>query len=454
VRLPASALPGLPVDVAFVLGRVDESRIETQARHGVWRHFFGALEDDELASLPELVAREVVMDSGIKARVPGLTGEVMLYQSWSRLWDFSLARTRDYQLRKASGFAERALRMLQQQGEEWLRTRPARAAAQTPAPSAQAAARLAGRTLAGFHRTATSLGQWFVAYRMDAAAEARGHGWNADLSGYVCKVPPKDRFWADPFALARQGRHYIFLEELVFARDRAHISVAEVFPDGSWSTPVPILERPYHLSYPFVFEHRGALFMIPETGDNRTVEVYRCTRFPDQWTLEKVLLQGGFYTDATLHRAHDRWWMFVNLSPEGTQGCDELNLFHAPDPLGPWTPHPQNPVSSDVRGSRPAGRLYEKGGQLMRPGQIGAPIYGYGVSFRRVDRLTTAEYAETEVQRLVPSTPGEVLGLHTVNGAGALSVVDGFLRRSRLGARDCHPQLQERGTSARAAYGH
>jgi transcriptional regulator GlxA family with amidase domain len=49
--------------------------------------------------------------------------------------------------------------------------------------------------------------------------------------------------------------------------------------------------------------------------------------------------------------------MFVSIA----ENCipDELSLFYAESPLGPWTPHPRNPVKSDVRGSRPAGGLFE-----------------------------------------------------------------------------------------------
>ena len=34
------------------------------------------------------------------------------------------------------------------------------------------------------------------------------------------------------------------------------------------------------------------------------------------------------------------------------------HVFHADSPFGPFTPHRRNPVKSDVRSARPAGKLF------------------------------------------------------------------------------------------------
>jgi len=120
---------------------------------------------------------------------------------------------------------------------------------------------------------------------------ADDESWNGSLDGFVRLDPPRGGFWADPFPLQRDGRSYIFFEELPAGSSKAHISVIEVNRDGSTSAPVKVLERDYHLSYPFLVEEGGELYMIPETASNRTVEVYRCVDFPTKWKLERVLLK-------------------------------------------------------------------------------------------------------------------------------------------------------------------
>jgi hypothetical protein len=232
--------------------------------------------------------------------------------------------------------------------------------------------------------------------------------------------------------IEKGGRYYVFFEELPRAAGKAHIAMIEIDAEGRWSKPVPVLERDYHLSYPFLLEHDGALYMVPETAQNGTVEVYRCTDFPRRWRLERVLLEGVRLVDPTLHRGADRWWLFANAAPgESRVYDDELHLFHSPTLLGEWQPHPRNPVRSDARCARPAGRLFWRNGALHRPAQICAPRYGAGLAIQRVLRLTPHEYAERQVERVLPVADG-VLGLHTLNRAGHLTVIDAFTRRRRI----------------------
>ena len=40
---------------------------------------------------------------------------------------------------------------------------------------------------------------------------------------------------------------------------------------GVW--PVDPLHEPFHLSFPYLFEHDGALFMCPETSENRDIRI-------------------------------------------------------------------------------------------------------------------------------------------------------------------------------------
>ena len=145
-------------------------------------------------------------------------------------------------------------------------------------------------------------------------------------------TPPKDRFWADPFPVRRGERFYIFLEEYLFARRKGHIAVLEMDLQGNWQPPRPVLEDAAHLSYPFVFEWRSELFMIPESSEKRTVELYRCTSFPDRWTLETVLFDGVTAADTTLAEIDGRWWLFTNMAAEGptkTTNCASFGRFAA-----------------------------------------------------------------------------------------------------------------------------
>jgi hypothetical protein len=415
-------LEGLDLDVAFALGDFDDTQLDGIARHGVWRF--------ALDGVREVAEGMPVTGSGLHVRLRAGARPRLAYQSWSRTYPLSVARNRDGVLRKSAEFAWRALRELHRNGQGWLeQCRPV----EPQAPGAGAVlsggdiARIGTRMLARGVEKALSVDQWFLAFSFKKKIIS------GDLQGFTRLMPPKDRYWADPFVLEKNGRHFIFFEDLPFAAGKAHISMIEVTRDGGATPPVKVLERDYHLSYPFLVEQDGELWMIPESGRNRTVEAYRCIDFPLRWRLERVLLDGVRLVDATFHRGADRWWMFANAAAGGSRMFDdELHLFHADRLLGEWKPHPRNPVKSDARCARPAGQLVWRNGALLRPAQICVPRYGAGISMNRVLRLTPHEYAERQVERVLPTPESGLLGIHTVNRAGELTVVDAFARRRRF----------------------
>ena len=304
---------------------------------------------------------------------------------------------------------------------------PAPAASPSPMPGVaraglslanSLAARVANRlTARHLHRE-----HWRIGWRRPA-----GDGIAARLA--LPQAPfsflPDDaaRYYADPFVFRHAGTAYLFCEEYPYATWKGVISVSTIGEDGKASVPRIVLERPYHLSYPMVFEREGAIFMIPETSANRSVELYRALRFPDEWRLEAVLMEGLSAADATLVERDGRLWLFAAIAEEGASSWDTLGLFHAGRLTGPWTPHAANPVLVDARAARPAGMMIERGGELIRPAQDCTGGYGSALTLCRVDRLDPEHYAQTVVARLT-APPGTGFGMHTLNEAGGIEVID------------------------------
>jgi len=418
------------LDVAFVAGDVDVAALDGLARFGTWRYSFGEdhAGDERDAGVREVFDGAAVTASGIRVRLGEGRADRMAYRSWSRTLPLSVKRNRCNVFAKAKDFLVRSLRDLAEGGADWLEAAPEAAPGTRCLPvDLGDRLRLGARIVRRAAQKATLVEQWMLAWRF-----ADIESWSGSLEGFFRLVAPKDRFYADPFPLQRGGRSFIFFEELPFAAGKAHISVVEVDRDGRASEPVRVLERDYHLSYPFLIEEGGELYMIPETGGNRTVEIYRCVEFPNRWKRERVLLDGLWAVDATLHKEAGKWWMFANVANPGAEIHDELCIFSAESLLGEWKPHPRNPVKSDVRNARPAGRLFTQGGKLYRPAQICAPLYGTGVAMNRVTRLDARAFEEEEERRILPAEGSGLLGLHTVNRAENLSVIDAFLRRPRF----------------------
>ena len=244
-------------------------------------------------------------------------------------------------------------------------------------------------------------------------------------------VPGGDRYWADPFIVEKDNRYYVFIEEKILATGLGRIVCLTLDEDGSLVSNQVVLERPYHLSYPFIFEYQNEMYMLPETASNRTLELYRCQHFPNQWQFVKTLMTDIYIVDATLLEYEKKWWLFANVKEEGGSSLDALHLFYADSPLADkWTAHPLNPIVKDMRSARPAGRIFIRDGKLIRPSQDSSRRYGYALKFNRIDKLSENEYEETNVASFFPKG-GKILATHTFNQSGDLTVVDAIIRRTK-----------------------
>ena len=360
----------------------------------------------------------------------------ILYRSWSCTNARSLKDSRSNYYWKSLSFIPRKLRELQRTGPEAFFDRLAKdnrhpemySKRLYTRPSALEFAKLTlgklGERFSLSVRRRFFFNQWVLLYSFRDT-------FSSSMWRYRKIVPPKDRFWADPHVIQRDGRYFIFLEELPYATRRGHISVMEIDETGHWTEPVPVLERPYHLSYPFIFEHEGSLFMIPESAENRTIELYKCEKFPHRWVFQMNLMEDVLAVDATLLQRDGKWWLFANVAEhEGSSPWDELFLFHASDfRTMDWTPHPLNPVISDCRSSRPAGCFFEMDGRLYRPSQNCSVRYGYGFNLSEVQVLTETAYEEELVTSVEPDWDPRLLGTHTFNATGRLFLSDGIYKR-------------------------
>ena len=286
------------------------------------------------------------------------------------------------------------------------------------------------RAVHSVYRSLCHAPHWRVGWRRgeSLAAEGLGEGWT--------NLPDDGRrFYADPFPIVWRERTFLFVEEFEHRRGKGVISAVEFGPQGPLGSPQPVLERPVHLSYPFVFERDGEVWMIPESGVAGTVDLYRALDFPGSWKLETTLVSGVVASDATLAEWGGRWWMFATVR-DGGAFSDTLWLWSAPDFRGPWKAHPRNPVLIDIASARPAGRMFARGGALYRPVQDCRGGYGAALGFARVDRLDEGGFAQTLETVVRPGSDWPGRRLHTYNAAGGFEFIDGSalaLRWAALG---------------------
>ncbi len=429
------------IDVFIRLGfRILRGDILRSARYGVWSYHHG---DNRVnrggpPGYWEVMESSPVTGTMLQVLTEDLDGGRVLYRSYSSTHDMSLADNKSNVQWKTLHFIPRKLKQLHDEGEEIFFARVKEENAHPEfydrrlykVPTNSELGILLWKKLLQKCRRkwidALYFMQWFLLYDIR-------EGISTSFWRFKHITPPKDRFWADPFIVARDNKYYVFIEEFLYATQKGHISLIVMNKDGSFEPPVRVLEAPYHLSYPFVFEFESNLYLIPESSANRTVELYKCTAFPLKWEFQRNLMNNCEVVDPTLFQWQGKWWMFVNqIQTEGASSWDELFLHYSDSPFSDnWTPHQRNPIVSDARSARPAGRLFVRNGRLYRPSQNGSGRYGYGFNICEITKLTETEYEEKIVSRVEPKWDKNVVSTHTINYEDGLTIIDGQLRRRR-----------------------
>ncbi len=270
--------------------------------------------------------------------------------------------------------------------------------------------------------------RWFILY-----SENTDDKINPKLAEYKRFYPPSQNYFiADPFVVDEGDKTYLFYEELSYDNYRGYLKVAEYDKhSGDFKEPQMVLEQEYHLSYPNVFKHESKYYMIPESYENKTVDLFEAVEFPTKWKKKKTLLNDVLAVDATLYFRDKKWWMFVNIaSKEGFSMNDELYIYYCKDFLtDEWTPHTQNPVVCDVTSARPAGALIEKDGKLYRPAQDCSGIYGRKIVINEIKTLTGDEYKEDLIGEINSDFADDLVAVHTLNSSKKLTVIDAIKSR-------------------------
>lgn len=274
---------------------------------------------------------------------------------------------------------------------------------------------------------------WRVGWRFvdDGGVWARG---SLDGVPWNSIADPGYRFYADPFPMSFQGKTFIFVEDFDHHAGKGVISAIPFGDAGQIGPAEPVLSEPWHLSYPYLFEHRGEVWMIPESSQSRKISLYRADPFPFRWIRDRDLIEDIDASDASLVQFEGKWWMFATVRDELGGLMDSLSLFCAEDLFGPWRPHPANPVLIDAAGARQGGQFYLQNGRLWRPVQDCRDGYGRALGLAEVTRLNEQDYAQVIRTVLRPDRNWPGRRLHTLSRFGRLECVDGSRNSPKFGA--------------------
>ncbi len=205
-------------------------------------------------------------------------------------------------------------------------------------------------------------------------------------------------YYADPFVWAKDGQTWLFVEEFQYRNCKGRLCCVAL--DGALrpGEPKEILQLKDHASFPFLFEHEGALYLLPETSVSRSLDLYVCEGLPDRWRLVRRLLFGVDAADTVLFMRDGLWWIITSLRDAPGQGR-YLAIYYAHDLLsGTWQPHPingQRLYEAEPNSSRRnAGNIILDGSTLLRIAQNNPRYYGEATVLMRIEVLTMKEFRE------------------------------------------------------------
>lgn len=256
---------------------------------------------------------------------------------------------------------------------------------------------------------------------------------NSQQLNHLFEIHSPEHFtFADCFYAEHQDRHFIFFEEISADHPVGFLSVVEIFKDGRYTVPKPILKLDYHLSYPCIFQVKNQWYMIPETTKNKTIELWKCTEFPDQWEKQCNLMENISAADSTPFFHNGIWYLFTSTKRQCKKFGDRLDLFYTQDILNPdWKEHPKNPVCSGVLQHRMAGKPFIYQNKLVRPSQDSIKRYGGKIQLNEILHLSPDDYQEQPLDKIKPDWNQNDDGCHTIHIEGRFVVMDAIRLRKK-----------------------
>lgn len=227
-------------------------------------------------------------------------------------------------------------------------------------------------------------------------------------------IPDSKVFQADPFIIFKDNKYYIFYEELKFEDWHGYLMVAELdLENACLINEKVILKKDYHLSYPNVFKENDTYYMIPESGEGNTVDLYECTQFPYQWKKKKTLLNNIQAVDSTPLKTPQGWYLFTTEVVKGTSCNDELTIYKSDDLLTqPFKKLHAEPVICNVNNARMGGHFIQQNGDIFRIAQNCGKRYGHQANINKVLQIEGG-YKEETIETLKADFPA--FSFHTYN---------------------------------------
>ena len=243
-------------------------------------------------------------------------------------------------------------------------------------------------------------------------------------------IKNKRDFIADPFGFTAANREYIIYEKFNWEKNKGHIEVIERLTQKV----VFKLKADFHFSYPFVFEDGNEIYIIPETHQTNSIDLYQWNDNKQEMQLVKTIIDNFPGVDNSILKHNNKYWLFCTTSKH-KMADHQLNLFYADELTGEWTPHPLNPIVTSINSARPAGSFIKIDGKIIRPSQNSGNTYGGKIVLNEITELTETTYSEKKVEVIAPEDfkNKNIVGVHTISSMGNSTLIDAKFTGFKIG---------------------
>ena len=219
------------------------------------------------------------------------------------------------------------------------------------------------------------------------------------------KLPIKDLwkpkpvlYQADSFLFVKGDELFLFYE-LQHWDNPGCIAMTKTKDLKTWTEPVIVLKEPFHLSFPYVFEDHGNIYMVPESQESDSIRLYKANEDLTQFEFVKTLLfqerKGGIhynYNDSHIYHKDGKYYLFTSYQKDWMYYQE---LFVTNDLLnGEFVKHPCSPICTSNEFGRNGGSLIQYGDKLLRVTQDCHQDYGDNISLLEITLINENAYKE------------------------------------------------------------
>lgn len=231
------------------------------------------------------------------------------------------------------------------------------------------------------------------------------------------------RYWrADPFLFERDGKTFLFAELYDRLALRGVIGCCVLTERGASKWKI-VIKEPFHLSYPFVFEHGGSVYMIPESFRASEIILYKAVSFPYEWKRVRTVADCAAVDSTIIERNGEKYLITVRvINAEGVLAI--LPLDHELNVTGS-----QIALGKEANNVRPAGKAFVYKNKLVRPSQDCSVGYGHALNLCEITKLDKEQFEERIICKILPDTlvinhAKAPQGVHTYNFTDRYEVID------------------------------